>query len=45
MKKHVDSWQLTDVEQKKLLVEWLKSSVKNPQMLINRLLEECKYKK
>ena len=40
----VSEWQLTDVEQKKLRIEWLKSSVKNPQMLINRLIEECKNK-
>ena len=36
-------WQLTDTEKKKLLVKWLKNSVKNPEMLINRLMEECGY--
>ena len=42
IKNSVVGWQLTDVEQNNLRVEWLKSSVKNPQMLINRLVEECK---
>jgi len=35
-------WQLTDTEKEILHIEWLKCSVKNPQMLIHRLTEENK---
>jgi tRNA (guanosine-2'-O-)-methyltransferase len=33
-------WQLTEKEKKNLYAEWLQCSVKNSQMLVNRLLEE-----
>jgi len=39
IKNSVSGWQLSDAEKDKLRVEWLKSSVKNPQMLIDRLTE------
>ena len=38
------NWQLTASEKEILYAEWLKCSVKNPQMLINRLSEEMKNK-
>ena len=37
IKNSVAGWRLTDAEQKTLRLEWLKNSVKNPQMLINHL--------
>jgi tRNA (guanosine-2'-O-)-methyltransferase len=40
-KSNVD-WQLTNPEKDILRAEWLQSSVKNPQMLINRLMEDDK---
>ncbi len=40
IKQSAVDWQLNDSEKEPLRAEWLKCSVKNPQMLINRLSEE-----
>ena len=41
----VSRWQLTDAEKTELRAVWLKRSVKNPQKLIDRLMEEYEQKK
>ena len=40
IKRHVIGWQLSEAETNNLRAEWLKRSVKNSQMLINRLTED-----
>jgi len=42
MKNEVEEWQMPEEEKISIKTEWLKRSVKNPHMLINRLLEESK---
>ena len=39
IKNSVKGWQLTDPEKKELCAEWLKKSVKNPQMLMKHLAD------
>ena len=41
IKSRIAGWQLSDSEKESLRAEWLAKSVKNPQLLLNRLAEEC----
>ena len=38
MKQYVDNWQLSEKEKDELRIEWLKNSVKNPQMLMKLMV-------
>ena len=39
IKREVEGWQLSEAEKENLCAEWLRRSVKNPQMIINHLIE------
>jgi tRNA (guanosine-2'-O-)-methyltransferase len=41
IKSSITEWQLSDLEKDGLRAEWLMKSVKNPQLLLNHLAEEC----